>query len=78
MSPAEVLDIAADLADGRPTTSQAVDAVLHFLDCYPDARRLLYERIPAAGLVLSFEASPAQVAKSLHAAARQAGQGLAA
>ena len=81
MSPAEVLEIAADLAAGRPTVPGAVTAVTGYLSAVPggqDALDLLdlSERHGEAGSlpeILRLHCTrAADVAASLHRAARQA------
>jgi hypothetical protein len=87
MTPPEILEIAADLAAGRPTMDGAVTAVTGYLAAVPggnDALDLLdlAERHGESGTlaeILRLHCTrPADVAASLHRAARQARYGRAA
>jgi hypothetical protein len=88
MTPQGILEIAADLAAGRPTASKAITAVTGYLDAIPGgaaALKLLDEAERHAGeccslaLVLCLHCGrAADVAASLRRAARQSRFGVAA
>jgi hypothetical protein len=60
-----VLAAAADLAEDQGTTDQAVEVLIRYFGCYPDAYDFLYRSLRATHLVLSSMGSPAEIAEAI-------------